>query len=43
MKPEFMQRLAELERKLAAMERAARIADTKVDQAKQARKTHATK
>lgn len=38
-----MQRLAELERRLAAVERALRVANTKTDQVKQARKTHATK
>lgn len=43
MNAEFPKRLAELERRLARMERAARIADAKVAQASQARKTNATK
>lgn len=43
MKQEFAKRLAEAERRIAAMERAARIADVKVSQSRQARKTNATK
>lgn len=43
MKQEFAKRLAEVERRIAALERAARIADVKVTQARQARKTNATK
>ena len=43
MKQEYAKRLAELERRIAAIERAARIADVKVAQARQTRKTSATR